>query len=193
MLSWTCRRFRARFTPGSAHPHRRACRGCDAFASAVEQAAGTRLPLPPRLGRRLQSIALAEDGPAAVLPFPVPRLPLPPAMASRLRALAPVRRPAPPDWVLSPRYALAASAVLALLLGPFITTAADRGREAVNRVLQGVSPLAAHTRENSRQELAKLRRATSSAEDEAQRAAASLQEISSRWSTFIHDNLTRRL
>ena len=34
MLSWSCRRFRARFSPsgpGSAHPHRRACPDCDAY------------------------------------------------------------------------------------------------------------------------------------------------------------------
>ena len=191
MLSWACRRFRARFSPGSSHAHRRACSGCAAFAAAVEQAAGSRLPLPSGLGGRLRTIAAPTAG--AVLPFPLPRLPLPAVTARRLRALAAAHRPAPPEWVRSPRYALAASALLALLLGPFLAGAADRGRETVERVIQGVSPIAAHTRESGRQELAKLRRTTSAAEDRARRAAAaSLHDVSNRWSAFIHDNLTRR-
>ncbi|MES1211539.1 MAG: hypothetical protein ABUL63_04300, partial [Acidobacteriota bacterium] len=73
MLSWACRRFRARFAPGSTHPHRLACGDCDAFAQAVEQAAGLRLPLPAGLRRGLKSIAEpASQETGTVLPFPVP-------------------------------------------------------------------------------------------------------------------------
>ncbi|MFY9826975.1 MAG: hypothetical protein WAM82_36825, partial [Thermoanaerobaculia bacterium] len=66
MLSWACRRFRARFTPGSALSHRRACPECDAYAAAVERAAGVRLPLPASLRRNLRALAAPEPG--AVLP-----------------------------------------------------------------------------------------------------------------------------
>ena len=136
MLSWSCRRFRARFAPGSAHPHRRACRECEAYAAALETAAGIRLPVPDRLRRSLGEIAAPE--PAAVLPFPLPRMAAPPALAARLRGIAPPQRPPLPEWARSPRYAVAASALLALLLGPFFSQAAARGREAVDEVRETV-------------------------------------------------------
>ena len=110
MLSWACRSFRARFTPGDASPHRRSCAECDACAAAMEQAAGVRLPLPASLRRNLRALALPEPG--AVLPFPVPRLAVPDALALRLRQVASPARPAPPDWVRNPRFAMAASVLL---------------------------------------------------------------------------------
>jgi hypothetical protein len=169
MLSWTCRRFRARFTPGSAHPHRRACRECDAFAAAVERAAGTRLPLPAGLRRGLQEIATPAEN--IILPFPVPRLPLPGALAARLRAVGPPAPglPAPPEWVRSPRYAVAASALLALLLGPLFMAAADRGLQAVR---ENVSPLLHRTGESGRDEMGRLRAGAASACGAARRSAA---------------------
>ena len=94
MLSWSCRRFRARFSPsgpGSAHPHRRACPDCDAYAAALESAAGVRLPLPASLRRNLRAIAGPEMG--AVLPFAVPRLPVPDVLAGRLRGLSSAAAP----------------------------------------------------------------------------------------------------
>ena len=148
MLSWACRRFRARFTPGSAPSHRRACYECEAFAAAVESAAGARLPLPEGLRKNLRKIAV--PGEAAVLTFPVPRLAVPPALAARLSAVAQPGRPAPPDWVLNPRYAVAASALLALLLGPFLARGADRGAEALDHVREEVSPLLRRTSEDGR-------------------------------------------
>jgi hypothetical protein len=171
MLSWTCRRFRARFAPGSAHPHRRACRECDEFAAAVERAAGARLPLPAGLQRGLREIA----APAAsgVLPFPVPRLPLPAPLAARLRRLAPPASSLPviPAWVLNPRYAVAASAVLALLLGPFISAAADRGLQAVGAVREEVAPILRRAEEGGRVEIGKLRSGTAAACEAARRSA----------------------
>ncbi len=98
MLSWSCRRFRARFSPsgpGSAHPHRRVCPDCDAYAAALESAAGVRLPLPASLRRNLRSIA--DPAPRAVLPFAVPRLPVPDALAVRLRGLSVGGRSAEPS------------------------------------------------------------------------------------------------
>lgn len=176
MLSWTCRRFRARFSPGSnlgsIHPHRRACQECDAYAAALESAAGVRLPLPASLRRSLRTIA--DPGTGAVLPFAVPRLPVPDTLAARLRGLAsaavPPSRPALPEWARSPRYAVAASAVLALLLGPFLSSAAHRGLQALDAVQEEVSPLLRQTGESGREEIGKLRSGAANTYDAARRS-----------------------
>jgi hypothetical protein len=168
VLSWSCRRFRARFTPGSTHPHRRACRECEAFAAALERSAGARLPLPAGLRRDLRQIAAPASG--TVLPFPVPRLPLSGALAARLRAIPP-GPPALPRWVLDPRYAVAASALAALLLGPLVATAANRGLQAAGAVREEVSPLLERTGEGGREELGRLRTGAAAACDAARRSA----------------------
>jgi hypothetical protein len=170
MLSWSCRRFRARFSPGSGsvHPHRRACPDCDAYAAALESAAGIRLPMPASLRRNARAIADPEPG--AVLPFAVPRLPVPDALAVRLRQIAPASRPALPEWARSPRYAVAASALLAMLLGPFLSDAAHRGAQALGTVEEEVSPLLQRTSESGKEEVAKLRSTATSAYDAARRS-----------------------
>jgi hypothetical protein len=175
MLSFACRSFRAGFAPGSHHPHRRDCRECAAFAAALESAAGARLPLPPSLRRGLRAIARPE--PAAVLPFTAPRLAMPDALAGRLRALAsplPTRRqpvrPALPAWARSPRYAIAASALLAMLLGPFLSSAAQHGRQAFAAVQTEVSPVLERTGESGRQEIGRLRSTAAAACDVAKRS-----------------------
>ncbi len=173
MLSLACRRFRAAFRPGSSHPHRRDCRECEAFAAALESAAGVRLPLPAGLRRNLRAIATPE--PPAVLPFAPPRLAMPVALAARLRGMAetptgrPVR-PALPEWARSPRYAIAASALLAMLLGPFLSSAAQRGRQAFETVQTEVSPVLARTGESGRQEIGRLRTSAAAACDTARRS-----------------------
>lgn len=181
MLSLACRRFRSRFAPGSAHPHRKACRECAAFAAAVERAAGTRLPLPASLKRSLEEIAIPATG--EVLPFPVPRLPMSGALAARLRSLAPTAgRPALPEWVRSPRYALAASAILALLLGPAFLAGADRGLHAVREEL---SPLLERTQQGGREEIGRLQARAAAACDTAwQSAAESLRRLDTGVSGF---------
>jgi hypothetical protein len=180
MLSWTCRRFRARFAPGSSHPHRRACRECDAFATAIESAAGARLPIPSGLKDSLREIA--KPAPNAILAFPVPRIPMPEALAGRLRDIAPSGRPAPPEWVRDPRYAVAASALLALLLGPFFSMGADRGLHALGVV-----------REEGREEIAKVRHGAREAYEAARRtltrSTESLHGFSDRLSTVVPENL----
>lgn len=192
MLSWTCRRFRARFTPGAIHPHRRACAECDAFAAALEQAARVRLPLPASLRHDLKRIANRESG--AVLPFPVPRLPLPEGLAVRLRAIPPAGRPAPPEWVRNPRYALAASALLALLLGPFLTGAADRGRQALSVARAEVSPLLDHAETGGRRELEKLRSTAAATRESVaaslRRLDAGFSGLSIRLSNVLSEDLT---
>ena len=150
-MSAACRRFRAAFTPGSRHPHRRQCPRCAAYAAALERAAGLRLPLPQALAERLRAIppAAGTTAPPA-LPAPVPPLPLPAGLRDRLvalprqavgtRSMRSPRSPRParlPAWVLSPRYAVAASYAVALLLtaafnGP--GDLGDRGRQLAREV-----------------------------------------------------------
>jgi hypothetical protein len=170
MLSWPCRRFRARFSPGSGavHSHRQACQDCDAYAAALESAAGVRLPLPASLRQNLRTIA--DPGPRAVLPFAVPRLPVPAALAGRLRQIAPPSRPALPEWARSPRYAVAASALLAMLLGPFLSGAAHRGAQALGAVEEEVSPILQRTGESGKQEIGRLRSSAATACDAARRS-----------------------
>lgn len=189
MLSWSCRRFRARFALGSTHPHRRACRECDAFATAMETAAGVRLPLPAGLRKSLREIAGPAEG--AVLPFPMPRLAVPPALAGRLSAVAEPGRPAPPEWLLNPRYAVAASAVLALLLGPFFVRSADRGLEALGQVREEVSPLLRRTGEEGREEIGKLRTGAVAVYSAARRSVSeSFHGLSGRLSTIVPEDFT---
>jgi hypothetical protein len=178
VLSFACRRFRATFHPGAAHPHRRACAECAAFAAALESAAGVRLPVPASLRRDLRAIAEPEAG--AALPFAVPRLAVPAPLAGRLRALAAApgaarpSRPAPPFWILHPRYAVAASALLALLLAPLFASAAGHGRQLLGAVDAEVSPLLAKTGEKGKEEAGRLRASASSAAAACQSAGRSV-------------------
>jgi len=185
MLSWTCRRFRASFSPssGSAHPHRRACPDCDAYAAALESTAGVRLPLPASLRRNLRAIADPEMG--AVLPFAVPRLPVPDTLAVRLRGIsstaAPPSRPALPEWARSPRYAVAASALLAMLLGPFLSSAAHQGAQALSAVEAEVSPLLHQTEESGKKKIGELRSNAATTCDAARRSVeGSLESLDHR-------------
>ncbi|HEY4589859.1 MAG TPA: hypothetical protein VII86_11570 [Thermoanaerobaculia bacterium] len=191
MLSASCRRFRARFSPGSTHPHRRACPECEAFAAALESAAGVRLPLPERLRRNLRAIAGPEPG--AVLPFAVPRLPVPDALAGRLRTIAPAGRPPLPEWLRSPRYAVAASAILALLLGPPLSRAAHHGLEVLDTVQARMDPLVKSTEAGGREEIAKLRSTAITAGNTARRSvASSLERLSSQIFEAVPKNLTNQ-
>ncbi|HEV7507035.1 MAG TPA: hypothetical protein VGS07_19255 [Thermoanaerobaculia bacterium] len=197
MLSWACRRFRVRFTPGAALPHRRSCAECDAYAAAVERAAGVRLPLPASLKRNLRKLAGVDSGAGsgAVLKFPVPRLAVPDDLARRLRTIAtPARpsQPSPPEWVRSPRIAIAASVLLALLFGPLLAGAADRGQQALRLAHQEVDPLVSDAAAEGHEALGRLWLAAGMAWDTAwgvaresaaksvQQAQAGLSGLSSR-------------
>jgi hypothetical protein len=172
MLSGSCRRFRARFTPGSAHPHRRACPECEAYAAALESATGARLPIPEGLRKNLRAIAGPE--PDAVLPFAVPRLAVPDTLARRLRNIAPAAvRPALPEWVREPRYAVAASALLALLLAPLLQAAAPRGVQVVASVQAEVSPVLRQTEERGLEKAEALRLTAAEAYAKARRSVES--------------------
>jgi hypothetical protein len=155
----------------------------DDAAAALESAAAVRLPLPDGLRRNLRAIALREE-PGAVLPFPVPRLAVPEALAARLRAVAPARRAAPPAWVLDSRLAVAASALLAVLLGPLIVPAAGRGQQALSAVRAEVAPILDRAGDGGRRELASLRLAAASG---LERLDAGLTELSDRFHASLPD------
>ncbi len=195
MLNAACRRFRSAFHPGSgpgsAHPHRRACAECEAYAAAVESAAGVRLPVPSSLRSNLRAIAGPEPG--AVLPFAVPRMAMPAALTGRLRGLAATpgaarpSRPAPPFWILHPRYAVAASALLALLLAPLLATAMDHGRQVLGAVDAEVTPLLAEGGEKGREEAGKLRASAARAAAACRSAGRSVESSLGRLDAGITD------
>jgi hypothetical protein len=194
MLSWTCRRFRARFTPGFALAHRRACPDCDAYAAAVEQAAGVRLPLPASLRRNLRALAEIRPGVerGTVLAFPVPRLAVPDDLARRLRAIAAPARPAPPEWVRSPRAAIAASVLLALLFGPLLAGAADRGQQALRVAHQEVAPLVSNATAEGHEAFGRLSLAAGTAWDHAWSTARELATKSTRQAQAGFSRLSSR-
>lgn len=164
MLSRDCRRFQAGFHPGDPEdPHRRSCPACAVYADALEQAAKPRLPLPAGLRGRLQAIARpaaagsgGEEEPPAVLPpvlTPLPQRPLPEGLRQRLRGIPQKKGAAPsrpPAWVLSPRYAVAASYALAVLLMGLIGNPVDRGRAAAEVVSREVGAVLERTEEELR-------------------------------------------
>ena len=124
-----------KLAPGD--PHRRSCPACDAYAAAMERAA-FRIPLPSGLRSKLRaipgSIGDAQPGPR------LPQAPLPDPLRDRLRGLA--RRPAPrplPVWVRTSRYAVAASYLLAVLIGLTAGNPVQLGRQAASRMSQAVS------------------------------------------------------
>jgi hypothetical protein len=129
-----CQAFRDDFTAGAEDPHRTACPSCRAFADGVERAARARLdrPLPGALAGRLR--AVGEAGRPA-LPLPLPERPLPAVLEARLRALGrqPLPRRRPPFWVLDPRWAVAASYFLVVLLGVAFGNPADMVRRGEAR------------------------------------------------------------
>lgn len=133
MLRPDCRRFRAELAPGD--PHRRSCPACAAYAAAMERAA-VKLPLPDRLRSKLRAIpGAAGPGPR----LPLPQAPLPDPLRNRLRGLA--RRhaghekPRPlPAWVRTSRYAVAASYLMAVLVGLAAGNPVEIGRQAAHKV-----------------------------------------------------------
>ncbi len=138
MLKPACRRFRAELALGD--PHRGSCPACAAYAAAMERAA-VRIPLPARLRSKLRSIPGAT-GPGPRLPLP--QAPLPDPLRDRLRGLArtplrsPERRPLP-AWIRTSRYAVAASYLMAVLVGLTAGNPVHLGRHAAARMSHVVS------------------------------------------------------
>lgn len=141
MLKPACRQFRAELAPGD--PHRQSCQSCAAYAAAMERAA-FKIPLPAGLRSKLRGIPMAPGATNPGPRLPLPQAPLPDPLRDRLRGLA--RRPAPraashpiPAWVRSSRYAVAASYLMAVLLGLTSGNPVHLGRQAAGRMSQAVS------------------------------------------------------
>ncbi|HEX3128709.1 MAG TPA: hypothetical protein VH394_15355 [Thermoanaerobaculia bacterium] len=138
MLKPGCRRFRTEFTPGIHHPHRAACAACAAYAAALERAA-KRIPMPAGLRSKLRVIpgAAADDAPR----FPMPQAPMPPQLRDRLRRMSRHQEPPPlPAWVRSSRYAMAASYLLAVLMGALMGNPVEAAGALTRSVDRAVRP-----------------------------------------------------
>ncbi|HEX6863703.1 MAG TPA: hypothetical protein VF414_12840 [Thermoanaerobaculia bacterium] len=146
MLKPACRQFRAELAPGD--PHRRSCPACAAYAAAMERAA-FKVPLPAGLRSKLRAIpGAASPGPR----LPLPQAPLPDPLRDRLRGLArrPVRSQDPrplPAWVRTSRYAVAASYLMAVLVGLATGNPVQLGRQAAHRVSSVVTAQLTESRE----------------------------------------------
>ncbi|HEV7517121.1 MAG TPA: hypothetical protein VGR07_12540 [Thermoanaerobaculia bacterium] len=147
MLSWRCRRFRAQFSPaepetGSAHRGR--CAECHAYAAALERAAAVRLPLPERLRAELSRlpavVAVGLASPAGIR-LPLPQMPLPAALRFRLQGIArSAERERPPEWIRSPRYAIAASLLLTVLSAALLGNPAELAARTASFMGREVAP-----------------------------------------------------
>ena len=104
------------------------------------------VPMPDRLRERLRRIP-AADG--EVLVFPVRRAPLPAALCERLQAQAPA---SVPHWIRSPRYAVAASYLLALATVLLLDNPVVRGLEAVHSATRALGATLERTIERTGEE-----------------------------------------
>jgi hypothetical protein len=135
MLSRDCRTFREEFTPGAQDPHREICPACAAYASALEQAAAApKLPLPDSLRGQLRGVLpfVRHDEPR----MPVAQKPLPAGLQGRLRAIAREKKPQPPAWVKSSRWAVAASYFLTVVLLQTLGDPVALGQRATNNLVR---------------------------------------------------------
>lgn len=149
MLKPGCRRFRMEFTPGAESPHdahRASCAACAAYAAAMERAA-KRIPMPAGLRAKLKVIpgAAADDSPR----FPLPQAPMPAQLRERLRQMS-RRTEAPPlpAWVRSSRYAVAASYLLAVLMGAMMGNPVEAAGALTRSVDRAVRPRVEHAIES---------------------------------------------
>jgi hypothetical protein len=153
MLKPSCRRFRMELTPGADHPHAKSCPACAAYAAAMERAA-KKVPLPSRLRSKLRAIpgAAADDAPR----LPMPQAPMPAQLRDRLQQMSrrrqapPVRSPMPPipAWARSSRYAVAASYLLAVLVGAALGNPVEAAGALSRSVDRAVRPRVEHAIEN---------------------------------------------
>jgi hypothetical protein len=152
MLKLSCRRFRMEFTPGAESPHdahRTSCPACAAYAAAMERAA-KRVPLPARLRSKLRAVPETEAARDDMPRLPLPRVPLPGPLRDRLRQMG-RRQNAPPPlpaWMRSSRYALAASYLLAVLVGATIGNPVEAAGTLSRSVERAVRPRVENVIEN---------------------------------------------
>lgn len=134
-----CELFRRHYERGATDPHLKRCDDCRRFAEFVDglAAVGYRAPLEEELRGRLRGLPATSDH--GIESFPrLPDLPMPTGLKERLRQIP--RRPAPtaepaslPIWIRSPRYAVAASYLLTLLIAGTLGNPAALAADAASR------------------------------------------------------------
>lgn len=135
MLKPECRRFQSRYERGQRDAHLASCAECRQFVDFVDGLGqlGLSTPLADDLRARLRRVPQVEQGIPA---FPrVPRLPLPARLEARLKQIARLGvRKTLPIWIRSPRYAIAASYLLTLLVAGTLGNPAAWAGEAGQRL-----------------------------------------------------------
>jgi hypothetical protein len=133
-LPRACAEFQRHYEGGRQHEHLASCAECRRFVEFVDGL--RRLGLAGSLGddlrARLRGVPEIAD-PVPALPR-VPELPLPAALRRRLRRIARRGIDELPIWIRSPRYAIAASYVLTLLIGGTVGNPAVWAGEASSRL-----------------------------------------------------------
>jgi len=148
MLKESCKAFREAFEPGREEAHLAACPECRAWVRDVEaiRRCGVDLPLPRGMRAALLDIPLNESRPggdakAGITLDALPQMPLPGELRAKLRGI-PARtamRERPPLWVIAPRYALAASLLLAAILAGALAKPTPSARKTADLVSKGVT------------------------------------------------------
>lgn len=131
MLKQTCQEFQRRYERGLSDEHPEGCAECRQFVEFVDslQQLGLSAPLADDLRARLRRLPQENEG-TPIFPR-LPELPLPAALEHRLRRIAREGlREALPIWIRSPRYAIAASYLLTLLISGTVGNPAAWAEEA---------------------------------------------------------------
>ncbi len=129
-----CQKFQRLYEGGAGHEHPKTCDECRRFVEFVDglRRLGMSTPLEDDLRARLRGLPAREDGLPAFPP--VPQLPLPAALAERLRRIARQGAQELPIWIRSPRYAIAASYLLTILIGATLGNPAAWASSAGGRI-----------------------------------------------------------
>lgn len=135
MLTPECQEFRSRYEAGRQDDHRDTCESCARFAELVDSLGqwGMNAPLGNNLRQRLRDLPEGEERRALAAPR-MPMLPLSATLEGRLKQIARApRKTELPIWIRSPRFAIAASYLLTVLIGATFGNPAAVASDAVAR------------------------------------------------------------
>jgi hypothetical protein len=135
MLTRKCQDFRRTYEAGRRDSHRETCDACGQFAELIDGLGqwGMRAPLGESLRRRLRDLPEGEERRTLAAPQ-LPMLPLPLALKQRLQQIGRTSKKVElPIWIRSPRFAIAASYLLTVLIGATIGNPAALASDAVAR------------------------------------------------------------
>jgi hypothetical protein len=135
LLTRECQEFRRTFEAGRHDAHRDACETCGRFAELIDGLGrwGMKAPLADSLRQRLRDLPEGEKQ-WELGPPRLPMLPLPVSLEQRLKQIARTQPKAElPIWIRSPRFAIAASYLLTVLIGATVGNPAALAAEAAAR------------------------------------------------------------